>query len=99
MARGESLDTSTALVRVEQLYPFPREALASELSRFENLRDMVWAQEEDRNQGAWHFVREELERMMPEGCRLRDVCRTPTASGAHSSAKQSRLVASALSGQ
>ncbi len=43
------------LLRVEQLYPFPTKALVSELSRFKQA-EMVWCQEEPRNQGAWFFV-------------------------------------------
>jgi 2-oxoglutarate dehydrogenase E1 component len=93
--------TGTALIRIEQLYPFPKRELADALAEFSNLREVVWAQEEDRNQGAWRFVREELEEVLPAGCRLSDVCRTATASGAHSSLKghqqeQRRLVAAAL---
>ncbi|HKR45663.1 MAG TPA: 2-oxoglutarate dehydrogenase E1 component [Paraburkholderia sp.] len=100
-ARDESQDVSTAIVRIEQLYPFPHNALGSLLSGFERLAEVVWAQEEDRNQGAWRFVREELERVVPANCGLRDVCRNSTASGAHSSIsahrrEQCRLVASAL---
>ncbi|WP_341316295.1 2-oxoglutarate dehydrogenase E1 component [Paraburkholderia sp. IMGN_8] len=100
--RDESRDASVALVRVEQLYPFPHDALAAVLGTFENLAEVVWAQEEDKNQGAWRFVREALEQVLPPGCRLRDVCRASTASGAHSSIRahrheQCRLVAAALS--
>jgi 2-oxoglutarate dehydrogenase E1 component len=99
--RNASGDTATALVRVEQLYPFPRAELSDLLSGFENLTEIVWSQEEDRNQGAWRFVREELERLLRPGCRLRDVCRNATASGAHSSIRahrheQRRLVAATL---
>ena len=43
------------LLRIEQLYPFPSKALVSELSRFKQA-EMVWCQEEPRNQGAWFFV-------------------------------------------
>ncbi len=43
------------LLRIEQLYPFPSKALVSELSRFK-LAEIVWCQEEPRNQGAWFFV-------------------------------------------
>src|ERR1700758_5063926 len=43
------------ILRVEQLYPFPAKALVNELSRFKNA-EMVWCQEEPRNQGAWFFV-------------------------------------------
>jgi 2-oxoglutarate dehydrogenase E1 component len=43
------------LLRIEQLYPFPSKALVTELSRFKQA-EMVWCQEEPRNQGAWFFV-------------------------------------------
>jgi 2-oxoglutarate dehydrogenase E1 component len=48
------------LMRVEQLYPFPARALMHELSRFANA-DIVWAQEEPKNMGAWSFVEPNLE--------------------------------------
>jgi len=48
------------LLRVEQLYPFPAKALVSELSRFPKA-DVVWAQEEPRNMGAWTFVEPNIE--------------------------------------
>jgi len=47
-----------ALVRVEQLYPFPAEELARILSRYPDTAELVWVQEEPRNMGAWRFVRE-----------------------------------------
>ena len=50
-----------ALVRVEQLYPFPREAVKAELARFANATDVVWAQEEPMNQGAWYQIRHHLQ--------------------------------------
>ncbi|KRG70660.1 2-oxoglutarate dehydrogenase E1 component [Pseudoxanthomonas dokdonensis] len=49
-----------ALVRVEQLYPFPREMLAAELKRFSKATDVVWCQEEPQNQGAWYQIRHHL---------------------------------------
>ena len=48
------------LMRVEQLYPFPAKALVSELSRFPKA-EIVWAQEEPRNMGAWSFVEPNIE--------------------------------------
>ncbi|MCE2522221.1 MAG: 2-oxoglutarate dehydrogenase E1 component [Rhodobacteraceae bacterium] len=48
------------LLRVEQYYPFPALALIKELSRFGNA-EMIWCQEEPRNQGAWHFIEPNLE--------------------------------------
>ena len=48
------------LMRVEQLYPFPRKALATEMSRFRNA-EVVWCQEEPKNMGPWAFVEPYLE--------------------------------------
>ena len=45
-----------AIVRIEQLYPFPEEALRVELARYGKAREWVWCQEEPRNQGAWTFI-------------------------------------------
>ena len=49
-----------AIVRLEQLYPFPTKALVTELSRFKQA-EFVWCQEEPRNMGAWHFVEHYIE--------------------------------------
>jgi 2-oxoglutarate dehydrogenase E1 component len=48
------------LLRVEQLYPFPVKALATEIARFKNA-DVVWCQEEPKNMGSWSFVEPYLE--------------------------------------
>ena len=58
--RGE---TRIQLIRVEQLYPFPHNALAEELKRFPNA-EIMWCQEEPKNQGAWTFVNPWIERTM-----------------------------------
>ena len=91
-----------ALLRLEQLYPFPQTALAQELRQFGNLSEVVWAQEEDKNQGAWHFIREHLDNRLPPGVVLRSVSRQASASGARASVAQHQqeqlaLVRSALS--
>ena len=46
----------TALVRIEQLYPFPAEAFGAACDQFPNAKEIVWAQEEPRNQGAWYWL-------------------------------------------
>ena len=58
------------ILRVEQLYPFPEEALAQALDRFPRLREVVWAQEEAKNHGAWYPLRDRLEAALPPGARL-----------------------------
>ncbi|WP_353204677.1 2-oxoglutarate dehydrogenase E1 component [Sphingomonas sp.] len=55
-ARDAAGDTNTAIVRLEQLYPFPGEPLVARLQRMTNLETVVWAQEEPKNNGAWSFV-------------------------------------------
>ncbi|MEZ5757594.1 MAG: 2-oxoglutarate dehydrogenase E1 component [Emcibacteraceae bacterium] len=46
----------TYIMRIEQLYPFPAEALTKEIKRFKNLEAVVWCQEEPKNMGAWSFI-------------------------------------------
>jgi 2-oxoglutarate dehydrogenase E1 component len=57
------LDKDIAIVRVEQLYPFPYEQLAAELSRYPNATEILWAQEEPKNQGAWFQIRHRIEKI------------------------------------
>ena len=58
---------NVAIVRIEQLYPFPEERLYETLSGYKNLKDVVWCQEEPMNQGAWyssqHHMRKVLQRV------------------------------------
>jgi len=53
-----------AIVRIEQLYPFPHEEFAAQLELYPNAKHVVWAQEEPRNQGAWHRIQHYLLRHM-----------------------------------
>ncbi len=55
-ARNAAGDANTAIVRLEQLYPFPGDPLTIRLKRMANLETVVWAQEEPKNNGAWSFV-------------------------------------------
>lgn len=54
------------LLRLEQLYPFPLPQVVKKLSRFQNLKTVVWCQEEPKNMGAWSFVEPRLERALQE---------------------------------
>jgi len=78
-ARGAS---DTALVRVEQLYPFPHRELAAVLERYPEAKDIRWIQEEPANMGAWRALRHRLEGALPEGATLRRVSRRSAASPA-----------------
>jgi 2-oxoglutarate dehydrogenase E1 component len=50
-----------ALVRIEQLYPFPGEEYEAALREYPNVREIVWCQEEPQNQGAWYQIRHRLQ--------------------------------------
>ncbi len=57
MAEKEKLkNTSVAIVRIEQLYPFPKQQVERIIGRYKNAGDIVWAQEEPANMGAWEFI-------------------------------------------
>ena len=79
------------ILRLEQLYPFPKKALIAELSRFPKA-DLVWCQEEPRNMGAWHFLGENFDEMLSEmgrdGDRIAYAGRKSAASPATGSAKK-----------
>jgi 2-oxoglutarate dehydrogenase E1 component len=104
-ARNAAGDTDTAIVRIEQLYPFPGEPLVVRLKRMVNLEDVVWAQEEPRNNGAWFFVGGQIEECLAEAGtkagRPRYAGRKASASPAtglmkRHQAEQAALVADAL---
>lgn len=48
--------TDVAIIRVEQLYPWPADQLAAAISQYKNAKDVVWVQEEPRNMGSWNYV-------------------------------------------
>jgi 2-oxoglutarate dehydrogenase E1 component len=60
-ARDAAEITDTQVIRLEQLYPFPGEPLAKRLARMPALEDVVWCQEEPKNNGGWFFVEPEIE--------------------------------------
>jgi len=60
-AREERELDTVALVRIEQLYPFPRNEYAAVLDRYSNAREIVWCQEEPENQGAWYQIKHRLQ--------------------------------------
>jgi len=59
-----------ALLRVEQLYPFPRELLSAELARYGQASEVLWCQEEPQNQGAWYQIRHHLDACLQDGQKL-----------------------------
>jgi 2-oxoglutarate dehydrogenase E1 component len=71
-----------AILRVEQLYPFPHKAFATELKKYPNATDVVWTQDEPQNQGAWFFVQHYIHENMLEGQKLGYSGRAASASRA-----------------
>jgi 2-oxoglutarate dehydrogenase E1 component len=63
-ARDKAGLTDVSVVRIEQLYPFPSAPLVSRLKRMTNLQEVVWAQEEPKNGGAWYFVESLIEQCL-----------------------------------
>ena len=68
--REEKGADDVAILRVEQLYPFPHKAFAAELKKYPNATDLVWCQDEPQNQGAWFFVHHYVHENMLEGQKL-----------------------------
>ncbi|MDB5889821.1 MAG: 2-oxoglutarate dehydrogenase component [Polaromonas sp.] len=71
-----------AILRVEQLYPFPHKAFSAELKKYPNATDIVWCQDEPQNQGAWFFVQHYIHENMQEGQKLGYSGRAASASPA-----------------
>ena len=66
-ARRAKASTDVALVRIEQLYPFPTAEYAAILASYPAAREIVWCQEEPQNQGAWYQIRHQLQRPLQAG--------------------------------
>ena len=92
---------SVAIARVELLYPFARDQLAQVIAGYPNLKQILWAQEEPKNMGAWSVMSRRLPDLLPEGVELSYVGRPQRASPsegypvAHRS-EQERIVLTAL---
>ena len=80
--REEKGHDDVAILRVEQLYPFPHKAFSAELKKYPNATEVVWCQDEPQNQGAWFFVQHYLHENMAEGQRLGYAGRAASASPA-----------------
>ena len=80
--REEKKAFDVAILRVEQLYPFPHKAFAAEVKKYANATDLVWCQDEPQNQGAWFFVQHYIHENMQEGQKLGYAGRPASASPA-----------------
>ena len=104
-ARDEAGDLGVEIVRIEQLYPFPSEPLLKRLKAMPKLTDVVWAQEEPKNNGAWMFVEPVIEQCLAEAgfknmrpqYAGRDAAASPaTGLAKRHAAEQAALIAAAL---
>lgn len=81
-ARKERAQNDVAIIRIEQLYPFPHKAFAAELKKFPNATELVWTQDEPQNQGAWFQIQHNIFESMESGQRLAYAGRPASASPA-----------------
>ncbi len=105
-AEERGVDDRVALIRLEQLAPFPENVLGEELRRYAPSASVIWCQEEPRNMGAWLFVQPRLHNMLeaagftrpkPEYAGRPSAASPATGSHAQHAREQERLVAEALS--
>jgi 2-oxoglutarate dehydrogenase E1 component len=92
---------AVAIVRVEELHPFPEEAIQQILGNYRNAREIVWLQEEPKNMGAWSYVAPRLRELAGETLPLRHIGRPERASPAEGSSdahgeEQGRIVTAAF---
>ncbi|MDD4930371.1 MAG: 2-oxoglutarate dehydrogenase E1 component [Gallionella sp.] len=74
--------TDMAVIRLEQLYPFPHDDFAAEVAAYPNATELVWCQEEPGNQGAWHRIQHYLLRHLRAGMCLDYALRASSAAPA-----------------
>jgi 2-oxoglutarate dehydrogenase E1 component len=71
-----------ALIRLEQIYPFPIDEYAAQLARYSHVKEFVWCQEEPQNQGAWYQIRHRLQEALTDEQQLYYAGRTSAAAPA-----------------
>lgn len=80
--KERGLEDEIAIIRIEQLYPFPYDIAAKELKKYAHVKDVMWAQEEPKNQGAWYQTRHRIENILQKGQTLSFAGRPASASPA-----------------
>jgi 2-oxoglutarate dehydrogenase E1 component len=103
MAKRDDLGAPAAVVRVEQLYPWPDDDILTAIAGYPNAREVWWVQEEPANMGAWNFAHARLARALRDRAELRHVAREASASPATGSQtiherEQEQLLAAAFEG-
>jgi 2-oxoglutarate dehydrogenase E1 component len=94
---------NVAIAKLEELYPFPRVELETVLRQYPALREVVWAQEEPENMGAWSYVAPRLRRLVNSHIVVRSIARPRRASPAAGSAvrhaaEQARIIMASFEG-
>jgi 2-oxoglutarate dehydrogenase E1 component len=101
--RAEKGADDVAIIRIEQLYPFPHKVFSAELKRYPHATELVWCQDEPQNQGAWFFVQHQIHENMLEGQRLgyagRAASASPAVGYAHLHQKQQKALVEAAFGR
>lgn len=80
--RRKNKQTNVAIIRIEQLYPFPHQVMLELLKPYHHVRDFVWCQEEPLNQGAWYCSQHNFREVIPDKAVLRYAGRPASASPA-----------------
>lgn len=80
--RRENEQDDVAIIRIEQLYPFPIDEINAELAQYQHVTDWVWCQEEPMNQGAWYCSQHRFYASIPQGATLTYAGRDASASPA-----------------
>ncbi len=99
---NDDMDTSWLhIVRVEEIYPFPEEEIQEVISRYNNVKEVVWVQEEPSNMGAWTYIQSLLRQVAPEGADVSYIGRRRRSSPSEGDPKvhkkeQSRIINEAL---
>jgi 2-oxoglutarate decarboxylase len=101
IAQRDQTQARAAIVRVEQLYPYPEADILAAISAYPNATEVVWVQEEPANMGAWGFMHGRLHKVLRDRVTLRHIARPPSAAPASGSQKvhereQAELLASAF---
>ncbi len=99
--RRDDAQKDVAIIRIEQLYPFPEAQLKEVLAPYKDVKDIVWCQEEPQNQGAWYSLQHAMRKALISGQELQYAGRVPSAAPAagylaRHTAEQQQLVKDAL---
>ena len=99
--RQDDQINNVAILRLEQLYPFPHDALKTELAKYPKVKDIIWTQEEPINQGAWYASRHHFTQSIIKGQTLHVIARDLYAAPAEGSIRlhninQSEIIEKAL---